>query len=112
MPLLPSGSAKYKGALLLCAAGLIAFALSTVYGKHGLVHLQQMRADYQQIARSVTQMQHDNARMQVRIQHLESDPHYIEKLARERLGLAKPGEIVYRFDTPPKSPAESSRPSR
>jgi len=100
MALLSSSSAKYKGALLVCAVGLVAFALSTVYGKNGLLGLQQLRSDYQQLDRSVSQLQHDNARMQARIQSLESDPRAIEKVARERLGLARPGEVIYRFDKP------------
>lgn|SRR5690242_2081639 len=31
---------------------------------------------------------------------LMHDPHAIERLARERLGYAKPGETVIRFDPP------------
>ena len=28
---------------------------------------------------------------------LEDDPHFVEKIAREELGYAKPGETVFRF---------------
>ena len=41
---------------------------------------------------------------------LRSDPRFIEKLAREELGYAKPGETVFRF-TDDEAPA-SNRPSR
>ena len=43
-------------------------------------------------------------------QRLKSDPRFVEKLAREELGYAKPGETVFRF-TDDEAPA-SNRPSR
>lgn len=98
MALLPSGPVKFKGILFACAIGLIAFAVSTVYSRHGLLSLYAMRADYEQLERSVTQLQQDNHRAQERIHQLESDDRYIEKVARERLGLVKPGEVIYRLD--------------
>ncbi len=101
MALLSSSSGKYKGVLLLCAVGLVGFALSTVYGKHGLLHLFEVREDYRQADRAVTQLQHDNARLQERVRHLETDNRYIEKLARERLDMAKQGEVTYRLDPQP-----------
>lgn len=43
-------------------------------------------------------------------ERLKSDPRFVEKLAREELGYAKPGETVFRFtdDEPP----ASNRPSQ
>lgn len=95
-----SSSVKYKAILAACAIALIAFAVSTVFGPQGLSSLARMRAESNQLNRSVTELQADNERLQARIQQLESDDRYIEKIARERLGLVKPGEVVYRFDTP------------
>ena len=36
-----------------------------------------------------------------RIDELQHDPATIERVAREKLGLARPGETVFRFRTPP-----------
>ncbi len=100
MALLTSASTRYKGILVLCVVGLVAFAISTFFGKHGVRSLLEKRDDYEQLDRSVTQLQRDNVRLQERIHQLESDPRYIEKIARERLGLVKPGEVIYRLDAP------------
>lgn len=35
-------------------------------------------------------------------QRLLNDPRFVEKIAREELGLAKPGEVVYKFEDDPK----------
>jgi cell division protein DivIC len=45
-----------------------------------------------------------------RQERLKSDPRFVEKLAREELGYAKPGETVFRF-TDDEAPA-SNLPSR
>ena len=39
----------------------------------------------------------DNAALRAEISRLRSDPKYLESLARERLGLVRPDEMVYRF---------------
>ncbi len=45
-----------------------------------------------------------------RQEKLRTDPRFVEKIAREELGYAKPGETVFRF-TDDEAPG-SSRPSR
>lgn len=39
-----------------------------------------------------------------RIDQLQHDPATVERVARETLGLARPGETVFRFRTPPDEP--------
>jgi len=42
-----------------------------------------------------------------RVDALNRDPHTIERLARERLGMVRPGETVFLFDGPaPDAPAQ------
>ncbi len=35
---------------------------------------------------------------------LENDPHYLEKVAREKMGLVKEGEVIYRLTPEDKNP--------
>jgi cell division protein FtsB len=47
------------------------------------------------------QRQEDLARqLKTSIDSLQHDPRAVERLARERLGYAKPGETIFRFETP------------
>jgi cell division protein FtsB len=39
-----------------------------------------------------------NARLRREENDLKTDPNYVEKVAREKLGLVKPGELIYRFE--------------
>ena len=66
-----------------------------------------MRAD---IMRLQTQLQIEEAKsrqLQAQIDELRNDPNAIERLAREKLGYAKPDETVIRFE-----PATNSPPAR
>ena len=79
------------GVLVLCA-------VSAVCGSGGVIHLrrlQQQQAQEESVAFGLAQR---NARLRDHLQRLESDDAYLEKLARERLGWIKPGEVVYRVD--------------
>ena len=41
-------------------------------------------------------LERENARLKKEIKLLNSDPRYIEKIAREELGLARNDEMVYK----------------
>ena len=57
----------------------------------------------QQILRDDAKIQNAkavNKELKTSIETLQSDPKAVERLARERLGYAKPDETVVRFETP------------
>ncbi|MBO8127099.1 MAG: septum formation initiator family protein [Firmicutes bacterium] len=76
------------GAVAVLAAGLLFGYLS------GLVKIVQLRA-------SISGAQKEIAAIKVEIAKLEEEkalvesPEYVEKVAREKLGLVKPGEVKY-----------------
>jgi len=51
----------------------------------------------------VVVLRSDTARLTAEVERLRTDPEYIEQIAREKLGLVKPGERVYKL--PPASGA-------
>ena len=93
--------------LTKAAIALIVVAFALLFGMPYLRLLQQnerMRAD---ILRLQTQLQIEEAKskqLQVQIDELRNDPNAIERLAREKLGYAKPGETVIRFEAPTNVP--------
>ena len=78
-----------------------------VSGKHGLSVWQQKRVEDRQLRKEIEDLEDENARLRERVQKLKSDPHAIEREAREKLHYAKPGEVIYAL--PPDPPA-STRP--
>ena len=104
MALLPPLPAKYKGHLAVSAAGLIALVLFAVYGEHGLHHLIRLQAEQSALEQVAFQLQQQNEQLRQHIWRSQWDDAYIERQARERLGLVKPGEIVYRRSTQKQPP--------
>ncbi len=100
MALLPPPPRKYKGTLLSCVAALALLVVAAVYGEHGLIHLLRMRTEQAALEHTAFDLQQRNEQLRERIQRLRSDDRYLERLARERLGLVKKGEIMYRVTKP------------
>jgi len=74
---------------------LIALAVGSLFGDSGILHLMQERDRLGTLRSELEQLRSDNGRLAEEIQALKSDPRSIERLAREELGLAKPGEVVF-----------------
>jgi cell division protein FtsB len=74
---------------------LIALAVGSLFGDRGILHLMQQRERAQSLQREIESLRSENARLASEIRALKSDPHAVERLAREELGLVRPGETVF-----------------
>jgi len=72
------------------------------YGGQSLARVWQMKQEVEHIEREIGQLRGDADRLSATIDRLRSDPDYIEQVAREALGLVKPGERVLKL--PPSRP--------
>ena len=61
---------------------------------------ERMREDIQLRDDQIQKLEEANKQLRTRIDGLRNDPKTVERLARERLGYAKPGETVIRFEEP------------
>ncbi len=88
------GFAWLKWLLVVLGIGL---AYDVLTGPSGLLHLRSLakeNADKQQELDSLVQFRHTLERQKVR---LLTDSSYMEAMARKELGMAKPGEKIYRY---------------
>ncbi len=88
---------------------LLALAVASVMGKRSVIRLYQMHQDRVVLEREIEQLSSANAALAEEVRQFRTDPGRVESIAREELGLVKPGEIVYGFQAPPRSPANSGR---
>lgn len=79
------------GALALAGAGLLAF------GGAGAVRVWQMSREVETLEREIEQLRAEADRLSRAVDRLREDPALIERLAREELGMVKPGERVLKF---------------
>ena len=70
-------------------------------GESGYVGRREQQQRIQALSQQVEDLQRENQRLSENIQSLRSDPAAIEELARERLHLARPGEVVVTLPSPP-----------
>jgi len=83
--------------------GLVVLAVLLLIGMCYLPLIQEnarMRAQILKLDQQLQIEQGKSEQLQAQIDALRSDPKTIERLAREKLGYAKPGETVIRFETP------------
>ncbi len=88
---------------LILAAGVlfsIYLLVSFVLGEMGLVKYYRMKSQYHALSDTIAKLRLDNARLTREVHLLRSDPAYVERIARDKLGLARPGEIVYYYGKP------------
>ncbi len=66
--------------------------------------LQRQQGEAESLAYSLALK---NEKLRDHLDRIEHDDRYLERIAREQLGLIKPGEIVYRANIRAERPARS-----
>ncbi|MFQ5540447.1 MAG: septum formation initiator family protein [Candidatus Binatia bacterium] len=76
---------------------LITLFLFTIFSDRGLLHLWRLSDEKRKLDESNFRLQRANEALREQIYRLRHDNLYLEKIAREDLGLVRRGEFVYRF---------------
>jgi cell division protein FtsB len=66
---------------------------------------QRMRGEILRLDSLIQTQEETSRQLRAARDALTRDPKAVERLARERLGYAKPGEIILRFEPPPNTNA-------
>lgn len=69
-------------------------------GPRGLLKISDLRTQRAQILREIDSLETRKQELLQEKKRLLTDTAYLEKLARKELGMARPGEKVYRFVAP------------
>jgi cell division protein FtsB len=79
--------------------GVVFFALAVivdaVVGERGLLAMLRAREQYESATAALGQQRAENDKLREQVQRLTDDPAAIEELAREELGLIRPGEKLF-----------------
>ena len=70
---------------------------SLVVGEMGVIKYYRMRAQERSLRAEIGHLKQDNLRLIQEVRALKNDPAYLERLARDTIGLARPGEVVYYY---------------
>lgn len=76
--------------------GAVILLIIFFFGDHGLYQLYRLRQEKAEIQDAIAELRSEKNELEKEKLRLETDYEYIEKLARERYRMAKPGEKVFK----------------
>jgi len=91
--------------LALCIAALV---VHDVFGTHGYLAMRRTKQEIAKVQEDIARLNKENAELAEEVQALRTDPNKIEAIARDGLGLAKPGEVIIKIPQSQQSERNSS----
>ena len=81
------------------ALGLCVFALllHDIFGTHGYLAMRRTKREIERVQGEINRLNKENSELSQEVKSLKTDPHKIEAIARDELGLAKKGEVIIRI---------------
>ena len=80
--------------LCIAALALVSLLFFIIFGEHGLIDLNSLRNERNQLAEKSEQLTRKNLSLSVEIDRLKHDPKYIENVARQELGMVGEDELI------------------
>lgn len=88
-----------------CMAVILVLVLLGLVGDNGYLERRSQRREIQGLTAEIENLRQENLQLGQTIKDLRSDPDAIEAVARERLRLGRPGEVIITLsDEPPNPP--------
>ena len=77
---------------LICMSLVIIF----IFGDHGLIKLYKIKSQRKKVQSHITQLREERENREKEKNKIENDLDYIEKIAREKYKMVKPGEKIFK----------------
>jgi cell division protein FtsB len=95
-----------KNARQILALALFALLVHDVFGPHGFIAMRRTQKEIEQVRAQIVKINDENKSLTDQVNSLKSDPKSIERIAREEMGLARPGEMIFKLPDPEKPAAK------
>jgi cell division protein FtsB len=86
---------RRKAATLASILAFVALVVGSLFGDGGILQVLAQRERSAALQRQIEELRLENGRLAAEISALRRDPRAVERIAREELGLARPGETVF-----------------
>jgi cell division protein FtsB len=90
---------RQKIMLTVSSIAAFIFLLVVLFGDNGLFEVRRLQHTHQTLLKNNAQVTQENLQMYRSVDRLQNDPHFIENLARQELGMIRPDEFVFKFKT-------------
>ena len=95
-----------KNTRQILALALFALFVHDIFGPHGFIAMRRTQKEIDRIHEQIVKMNEQNKELTGQVSSLKSDPKSVERIAREEMGLARPGEMIFKIPDLPKTPAK------
>lgn len=86
----------------LAVALMFSLLFFIIFGEHGFIDLNALKAEKVQLNEKNDRLTQENFSLSVEIDRLKHDPHYIENVARQELGMVGENELILKPQRMPK----------
>ena len=80
--------------LSIAVALMLSLLFFIIFGEHGFIDLNSLKAEQHRLTKENEQRTQTNLTLSVEIDRLKHDPHYIESVARQELGMVGENELI------------------
>ena len=87
---------------------VLALMVHDVFGAHGFVAMRRTQNEIEKVRKDIDRLNLENIQLGEQVKALKTDPRLIEKIAREELQHAKPGEVIIRIPQSQQPPQEQA----
>jgi cell division protein FtsB len=94
-PAEPPSQPRRKTVQILLLFVTLVLAIDGLVGEKGLLESIRTRRRHRELSASIERLRGENAQLREQVRRLLEDPSTIESLAREELGLIRPGELLF-----------------
>jgi cell division protein FtsB len=86
---------------------VLALVVHDVFGTHGFIAMRRTQNEIERVRKDIDRLNSENIKLSNDVKSLKTDPRAIERIAREELQRAKPGEVIIRIPQSQQPPAGS-----
>jgi cell division protein FtsB len=90
---------------------VLALIVHDIFGTHGFIAMRHTQIEIRKVRKDIDRLNSENVQLSDQVKALKTDPHAIERIAREELQRAKPGEMIIRVpQLPPPTDTPAAKP--
>lgn len=86
---------------LMMASLVVLWVGYLVVGPNGYLALREREREAQALRDDIHRLALENMRLSGRVDALQNDPREVERVARQEMKLARPGEVIFVLPPPP-----------
>lgn len=88
-------AARYRYLIVASLCFFLVLIALAIFGQGGWLTVRRVGQDVTYLQQEISRLREDNERLRREIVELRTNPAVLEDIAREELGMVRPGEVVY-----------------